>query len=133
MFGQHADWSTFLFLRKQLGQADGIVRAVTRTEFTLGDETNGAPIYCVDFEFADPAGIQRTGASWTEDRPPGRGAQVTVEYVTSQPVINRIVNFRSGPLPLWTGAVLLFPIFGAACICRAVFFDNDQTTVQSAT
>lgn len=126
MFGQYADWSSFLFLRKQLAQADGIVVDADRTGFTLGDETNGAPIHAVRFEFDDPAGIKRKGTSWTEGRSPKLGEEVTVKYITLQPEINRIVNFRSGPLPLWAGAVLLFPLFGFICILKAVFCRSGQ-------
>ncbi len=126
MFGQYADWSSFLFRREQLAQVNGIVVDATRTGFTLGDETNGASIHSVRFEFADPAGVKRKGTSWTEGRSPKRGEKVTVEYVASQPDVNRIVNFRSGPLPLWAGAVLLFPIFGVICILKAVFSRSGQ-------
>ncbi len=123
MFGQHADWTSLLFLRQQLTQTNGIANDVTRTGFTIGDEINGTPIHSVRFEFSDPTtGIKWNGRSWTEGRPPKRGERVTVEFVTTQPRINRIVNFRSAPLPLWVGAVLLFPIIGVICILRAVLF-----------
>lgn len=121
MFGQYADWTSFLFLREQLAQADGIVVDAHPTGFTLGDETSGAPIHSVRFEFDDPAGIKREGTSWTEGRSPKHGEQVTVEYITSQPEVNRIADFRSGPLPLWAATVLLFPVFGVICILKAVF------------
>ncbi len=73
MFGQRADWSSLLFLRTQLAQANGIVRDASRTGLTSGDETNGAPIHSVHFEFADSAGRQWKGTSWTEGRSPRRG------------------------------------------------------------
>lgn len=126
MFGRHADWQSLLFFHRQLNQANGIVFDVSRTGFTIGDETNGVPIVSVQFEFADPAGSQWRGRSWTESPAPKRGEQVTVEFVASQPGINRIVDFRSGALPLWAGAVLLFPIFGVICILKAVLFGGNQ-------
>lgn len=126
MFGRHADWPSLLFFQKQLTQANGIVLDVSGTGFTIGDETNGASILSVRFEFADPAGLQWRGRSWTERTAPKRGEQVTVEFVASQPGINRIVDCRSGALPLWAGAVLLFPIFGFICILKAVLFGGNR-------
>ena len=126
MLGRHADWQSLRFFQKQLNQANGIVLDVIATGFTIGDETNGAPIVSVRFEFADPAGIQWRGRSWTERPAAKHGEQVTVEFVASQPGINRIVGFRSGALPLWAGAVLLFPIFGVICILKAVLFGGNQ-------
>jgi hypothetical protein len=126
LFGRHADWPSLLFFQKQLTQANGIVLDVTGTGFTIGDETKGAPIVSVRFEFTDPAGLQRRGRSWTESPAPKRGEQVKVEFVASQPGVNRIVDFRSGVLPLWAGSVLLFPIFGAICILKAVLFGSNQ-------
>jgi hypothetical protein len=126
MFGRHADWQSLLFFQKQLTQANGTVLDVSGTGFTIGDETNGAPIRSVRFEFTDPAGLQWRGRSWTESPAPRRGEQVTVEFVASQPRVNRIVDFRSGALPLWAGAVLLFPIFGVICILKALAFGANQ-------
>jgi len=127
MFGRHADWQSLLFFQKQLNQANGIVLDVSGTGFTIGDKTNGAPIVSVRFKFADPAGLQFRGRSWTESPAPKRGEQVTVEFVASQPGINRIVGFRSGALSLWAGAVLLFPIYGVICILKAVLFGGNQS------
>lgn len=126
MFGRHADWQSLLFFQKQLNQANGIVLDVSETGFTIGDETKGAPIVAVRFEFADPAGLQWRGRSWTESPAPKRREQVTVEFVASQPGINRIVGFRSAALPLWAGAVLLFPIIGVICILKAVLLRSNQ-------
>ena len=133
MFGRHADWQSLLFFQKQLNQANGIVLDVSETGYTIGDETNGAPIVSVRFEFADPTGLQWQGRSWTESPAPKPGEQVTVEFVASRPGINRIEGFRSGALPLWAGAVLLFSIFGVIFILKAVLFGGNHLIDSSQT
>lgn len=126
MFGRHADWSSLLFVRHSLAQANGVVRDVNRTGYTVGDEFNGAPICSVHYEFSDGAGRFWKGRSWTERQVPRVGEQVVVEFAISHPQISRIKNLRSGPLPLWAGTVLLFPIFGINCIVTALLFNRDR-------
>lgn len=126
MFGRHADWASLRFLQQPLTRAKGSVLETISTRFTFGDETHGTPIGSVRFEFADHAGLKWQGRSWTESPAPKRGEQVTVEYVSSRPGINRIVDFRSGPLPLWAGAVMLFPVLGVICLIKAVLFNGDR-------
>ena len=120
IFGRNADWKSINFYRSQLQQTNGFVTSTSTTGFTSGDGMDGSNVYEVRFTFDGPDNRKIAGTSWTDDTPPKRGAKIQVEYTTSIPVTARIVNMRSGVLPLWTGAVLVFPIFGVYCIVRAI-------------
>ncbi|MEL6106278.1 MAG: hypothetical protein AAFU85_09580 [Planctomycetota bacterium] len=121
VFGRHADWTSLRFWRQPLRQANGIVTGVRDAGLTIGDGDQGNPIMAVRFRFPLPGGVEQNGVSWTEHAIPDAGDQVRVEFVTAQPSLCRIVGFRSGPLPLWAGLVLFFPITGVYYILRPIF------------
>lgn len=120
VFGRHADWVSLFTFRGPLEQVRGVVIGVNPSGFTVGGEFQSDPIHAVRFSFEDSQGIRRQGVSWTDHPPPQRGDPVPVQFVESEPDSARIVGFRSGPLPLWVGAVLLFPAHGLICLVQAM-------------
>ncbi len=120
LFGRHADWNSLAFQFAQTLQTDGVVVSSAATDYTLGDEFHGSPIYAVRFSFTDAGGIQRWATSWTEESTGPPDSKVWIEFVESDPGNARIRNQRSGMLPLWVGSVLLFPIFGTSCILKVL-------------
>lgn len=121
LFGKHADWCSLYFLHQPLQEAEGVVAKVIPSHFTFGDDGNGRSIRTVHYQFKEHTGVGRTGTSWTEQSSPKTGDKVRIEYLSARPVVSRIVNLRSAPLPLWVGAVICFPLAGLACILRAGF------------
>lgn len=119
LFGRHADWNSLRFYFSTTRQADGVVLSSKDTGFTIGNDFQGHRIHGVRFSFADSTGCLRQATSWTELPVLPRGAMVQVEYVESAPDLARIRSYRSGPLPLWAAATILFPLFGIACILSA--------------
>lgn len=125
VFGRNADWKSIRFFRSQIQLANGVVTSASTTGYTMGSKTSGTDIHEVRFTFDGPDNLKSAGSSWTDYTPPKRGEKIQVEYVTSNPDIARIVNMRSGLLPLWAAGVLGFPLFGIYLIVMAIVFGHD--------
>jgi hypothetical protein len=121
VFGRYADWSSVLSFWGPLQRTNGVVIATNQGGFAIGDGSPLNPIHEVRFTFNGLDGVQHQGVSWTDSSPPRGGDAIDVEFVASEPDTARIVNFRSGPLPLWIGLVSSLPIYGVWCILHAVF------------
>lgn len=100
---------SFVLLRGPLGGAEG---AVVSVEQTAAREDERA-IWKVGFRFRDPAGVERTGASYALGTPPEPGTPVKVEFRLADPDVARIEGLRMGPFSPWLiGLVALFPAVG---------------------
>lgn len=119
VFGRHADWPALVHFRAPLQRTHGTVVKRVSSGFTVGD-TPGVPIHAVQFTFVDPGGAPRNGTSWSDHASLRPGDQVDVEFVVRDPNRARIVGWRSRPLPVWAGAVVLFPLFGVSCLVKVI-------------
>ncbi len=126
-FGRHADWKSLRFLAATCQQTDGVVISTTPSGYTIGDEIGGNRIYSVRFRFKDPGGVQRRDVSWSEQKPGRPGTKIQVEFITADPIVARIVDLRSGMLPLWAGVVLCFPLFGVVCRVTTILGSPEVT------
>lgn len=127
-FGRHADWTSLRFYTATLKRTEGVIESVAPTGFFAGSEGAYKSTLEVRFAFEDPGGVRRRGRSWSENKPPRPGEKVQIEFDDSDPDVARIVNLRSGMLPLGAGCVLAFPIIGALFIARAMAGEYDDTS-----
>lgn len=118
LFGRHADWRTLQFVLSTNTQTDGVLTSSEPTGYTTGSGDFGRPIYAWRFRFEDRDGVKHRSVSWSEQKSGRAGLKVLVEYVDADPRVSRIVGHRSGKLPLWAGAVILFLLYGGGCVLR---------------
>ena len=118
LFGRHADWRSVQFVLSSTTQTDGVLTLAERTGYTTGSREIGRPIFACRFRFDDADGVRHRNVSWSEQEPGRTGTKVLVEYVDTNPQVSRIAGHRSGMLPLWAGAVILFLVYGGGCVLR---------------
>jgi hypothetical protein len=80
-----------------------------------GSSEDDQPIYRVHYTFADMAGVQRSGESFTQDGTV-TGTRV-VDYVTDDPDVSCLGGMRGRPFGWFPLVVLLFPVVG---LCLAL-------------
>jgi hypothetical protein len=107
VFVPMADWS-FVRFRGPAGDAQGEVVSVERT----GAKENDRRVWKVGYRFTDPAGVERTGASFALGREPAAGTPVRVEFLLADPGVSRIEGLRMAPFSPWVSLVSLFPAVG---------------------
>lgn len=107
VFAPMADWS-FVRFRGPSGAAQGEVVSVEAT----GAKENNRRVRKVGYRFTDPAGAERTGASFTPGQAPDPGTPVRVEFLLEDPGVSRIEGLRMAPFSPWVSLVALFPAVG---------------------
>jgi hypothetical protein len=85
--------------------------AVTGVYGTNATE-NEVDVYEYRFTFLAQDGQEYTGKSYTTGREWSRGSRVTIEYVTDEPSIARIMGARISTFSPWVLIVLIFPVSG---------------------
>lgn len=84
---------------------------VTHIEMT-GSSVNRQPIYSVHYTFADSAGREHRGESFTPS-PPSEGITREVDYQASDPAQSQLVGTTRTAFPRWLlPLLLLFPAIG---------------------
>lgn len=107
VFVPMADWS-FVRFRGPTGDAQGQVESAEKT----GAKENNRRVWKVGYRFTDPAGVERTGASFALGQAPDPGTPVRVEFLLADPGVSRIEGLRMAPFSPWVSLVALFPAAG---------------------
>lgn len=122
MFTLNGDYSSFRYFRGELGTAQGIVREVRKTSFSVGGSkhSKGTPVYEYRYSFTAPEGGQYTGVSYSTGQVYNVGARAIIEYPKGNPSISRIRGLRRSVFGPNVAFVVIFPLLGFAMVAAGL-------------
>ncbi len=113
LLGSAADWRGPLYFRGELGHADGHIRHLERTHYSVGggEHSDGTPVYAYTCVF-EHDGQPYEVVSYTTGRGPGVDASVEVEFPAGRPALARVVGMRHAPFSIFVVLVWIVPLVG---------------------
>lgn len=110
-FAARADLSGVLFTTMDTGTATGHVLETEELNLSIDDRS----VWAARFEYAVD-GVSRRGLAYAHHGHPGRGQDVSVEYLVDHPNIARIEGMRRAALPPLGLLAGLFAVVGLAIV-----------------
>lgn len=104
------------------GQVSGIVTACESTEY----QENKTRVYRISYEFPTPDGKTHQGVSFQTGGILAPGAEIQVEYLESDPEINRGLGMRLNPIGYFILVFSFFPVIGFSFLIYSIYSWRSQ-------